>query len=36
MIAYASVLAHKGRTYMFYNGNNLGKTGFGYAELERW
>ncbi len=36
MIAYASVLTHHGRTYMFYNGNNLGETGFGYAELEGW
>lgn len=33
MIAYASVVRHRGRTYMFYNGNNMGETGFGYAIL---
>lgn len=33
MICYSSVISLKGRTYMFYNGNGLGKTGFGYAEL---
>jgi hypothetical protein len=36
MIAYGSVMTCRGRTYMFYNGNNLGETGFGYAELECW
>ena len=35
MIAYASIYRHKDRTYMFYNGNNFGETGFGYAELEQ-
>jgi hypothetical protein len=35
MIAYASVLRHGARTYMFYNGNNCGQTGFGYAVLEQ-
>ena len=36
MIEYASVVEHDGRTYLFYNGNNLGETGFGYAVLEHW
>ncbi len=36
MLAYACVLRHKERVYMFYNGNNCGETGFGYAELEHW
>lgn len=33
MIAYASVVQLDGRTVMFYNGNERGRTGFGYAEL---
>jgi sucrose-6-phosphate hydrolase SacC (GH32 family) len=36
MIAYASVVKHEGQVYMFYNGNNLGESGFGYAVLEQW
>jgi hypothetical protein len=36
MLAYASVVRHKEKVYMFYNGNNCGETGFGYAELEHW
>jgi predicted GH43/DUF377 family glycosyl hydrolase len=36
MIAYPSVVNHKGRVYLFYNGNNCGETGFGYAVLEQW
>jgi predicted GH43/DUF377 family glycosyl hydrolase len=36
MLAYASVVRHKNKVYMFYNGNNCGETGFGYAELEHW
>jgi hypothetical protein len=36
MIAYSSVVRHKDKVYMFYNGNNLGESGFGYAELESW
>lgn len=36
MIAYACVVEHKDRFYMFYNGNNCGQTGFGYAELSSW
>jgi hypothetical protein len=34
MIAYPSVIKYKDRVYLFYNGNNLGETGFGYAILE--
>ncbi len=33
MAAYPSVITIKGRKYMFYNGNNFGHDGFGYAEL---
>jgi hypothetical protein len=31
MMEYASVLKHDGYYYMLYNGNEFGKTGFGYA-----
>jgi hypothetical protein len=34
MTAYSSIYRHRDRTYMFYNGNNCGETGFGYAVLE--
>lgn len=33
MACYPVKLAYKGRTYLFYNGNGMGKTGVGYAEL---
>jgi len=33
MICYPSVITIKNKTYLFYNGNNNGETGFGYAEL---
>ena len=33
MAAYPSVIRYKDKTYMFYNGNNFGHEGFGYAEL---
>lgn len=36
MICYASEVKYKDRLYMFYNGNNCGETGFGYAVLEEW
>jgi sucrose-6-phosphate hydrolase SacC (GH32 family) len=36
MVAYSSVYARNGKTYLFYNGNNCGETGFGYALLESW
>jgi hypothetical protein len=33
MICYPAVIEGKGKTYLFYNGNGNGKTGFGIAEL---
>ncbi|HEU4707474.1 MAG TPA: hypothetical protein VFS64_09810 [Solirubrobacterales bacterium] len=33
MIAYSSVVRSGDRTFLFYNGNERGRTGFGYAEL---
>lgn len=36
MIAYPSVIACEKDTYMFYNGNNYGEGGFGYATLAEW
>lgn len=33
MAAYPSIIHYKEKTYMFYNGNNFGRDGFGYAEL---
>lgn len=32
--AYPCVIKHKGRFYMFYNGNNFGRTGIGVAVLD--
>ncbi|MGL4551108.1 MAG: hypothetical protein ACRC33_07970 [Gemmataceae bacterium] len=34
MVAYGSVCDHRGRRYLFYNGNRYGKTGFGVAVAE--
>lgn len=34
MICYPSVIKVKDKTYLFFNGNNNGETGFGYAELD--
>jgi len=34
MICYPFVFSHKGETYMLYNGNDYGKSGFGLAILE--
>jgi hypothetical protein len=34
MICYPCVFEHEGRTYMLYNGNGYGKTGFGLAVME--
>lgn len=31
MLCYSSVFPHKDRMYLFYNGNDCGRTGFGYA-----
>jgi hypothetical protein len=33
MIAYGSVVQSGESTYLFYNGNERGRTGFGFAEL---
>ena len=33
MICYPAVITVMGKTYLFYNGNNNGETGFGVAEL---
>jgi hypothetical protein len=35
MTCYPNVFKHKGKTYMLYCGNGYGKTGFGYATLEK-
>lgn len=34
MICYPAVIKVKNKTFLFYNGNNNGETGFGYAELD--
>lgn len=36
MICYPSVITVKDKTFLFYNGNNNGATGFGFAELIEW
>lgn len=36
MIAYPSVISVGDRTWMFYNGNDMGRDGFGHAELLAW
>jgi hypothetical protein len=35
-VAYGSVVEHAAGAYLFYCGNERGKTGFGYAELVEW
>jgi hypothetical protein len=32
-MAYPAVVEAEGRRYLFYNGNNYGRDGFGLAEL---
>lgn len=32
-LSYPSIISTSDKTYMFYNGNNMGQDGFGYAEL---
>lgn len=34
MVCYPSIIEHQDHVYLFYNGNNYGETGFGYAVLE--
>ncbi len=36
MVCYPAVIKVKERLVMFYNGNGMGKTGFGYAVCESW
>jgi hypothetical protein len=36
MQAYPAVLTYDDQAYMFYNGNDYGREGFGYAVLESW
>ena len=36
MLCYATLMRYQDKVYLFYNGNNLGATGFGYAELAEW
>lgn len=36
MIAYPAIISVDKITYMFYNGNDYGKEGFGYAILKKW
>ncbi len=33
-ICYPSLISLRNKTYCFYNGNDMGRDGFGYAELE--
>lgn len=35
MLCYPAVISVRDKTFLFYNGNRNGETGFGYAELER-
>jgi hypothetical protein len=35
-ICYPSLLKHRATTYMFHNGNDMGRSGFGYAVLDHW
>lgn len=35
-IMYLSVISCQGKTYGFYNGNNFGETGIGFAEMVEW
>jgi len=34
--AFPSVATYHGQTFLFYNGNDYGREGFGYATLENW
>jgi predicted GH43/DUF377 family glycosyl hydrolase len=36
MQAYPAVVRYQDKVYLFYNGNNYGEDGFGYAVLEHW
>jgi hypothetical protein len=34
-VCYSAVISYRDRTYLFYNGNDFGRSGFGYACLEK-
>jgi hypothetical protein len=36
MQAYPAIVSYEDRTYLFYNGNDYGREGFGYAVLDHW
>jgi hypothetical protein len=36
MQAFPSVVSYHDQTFLFYNGNDYGREGFGYAVLESW
>jgi predicted GH43/DUF377 family glycosyl hydrolase len=36
MVCYPSVIEFEDKIYMFYNGNNFGESGIGYAELKKY
>jgi hypothetical protein len=36
MMEYCWVQQHEGETYLLYNGNGFGRTGFGIARLAAW
>jgi hypothetical protein len=36
MQAFPSIVSYDAQTYLFYNGNDYGREGFGYAVLEQW
>lgn len=36
MVGYSSVVRYRDRVYLFYNGNDYGRGGFGCAVLEHW
>ena len=35
-VCYPTILRSKEKVYLFYNGNDMGRSGFGYAELASW
>jgi len=36
MQGYPAIMTYKDQTYLFYNGNDYGREGFGYAILDHW
>ena len=34
MMSYPNIVNHQGESFLFYNGNGFGKSGFGYAQLK--